>query len=135
MENFTFHHGAISVPDLEEAIAWYGAILGYQVEKRFDVPPAKARAAMLRRDALRVEVFEVRDGNPLPEERRVPVQDLRTHGNKHVAFRVPDMDEAIRQFEAKGVDIVFVVRESFGKGCFIRDCAGNLIEFVEEDAD
>lgn len=28
--------------------------------------------------------------------------------------------------------VAFVVRESFGNGCFIRDCAGNLIEFVEE---
>lgn len=37
--------------------------------------------------------------------------------------------------EAKEVDIAFVVRENFGKGCFIRDCAGNLIEFVEESND
>ena len=36
---------------------------------------------------------------------------------------------------AKQVDVAFVVREAFGKGCFIRDCAGNLIEFVEEPAD
>lgn len=135
MENFEFHHGAISVPDLEQAIAWYGDILGYEVEKRFDVKPANARAAMLRRQNMRIEVFEVRDGNPLPEDRRIPVRDLLTHGNKHVAYRVDDMEEAISQFEEKGVEIVFVVREAFGKGCFIRDCAGNLIEFVEEDAD
>jgi len=30
------------------------------------------------------------------------------------------------------VDIALIVREAFGKGCFIRDCASNLIEFVEK---
>lgn len=34
----------------------------------------------------------------------------------------------------KGADIAFVMREAFGKGCFLRDCASNLIEFVEEEA-
>ncbi len=38
----------------------------------------------------------------------------------------------MRELQAKGVEIVFVVREKFGRGFFIRDCAGNLIEFVEE---
>jgi catechol 2,3-dioxygenase-like lactoylglutathione lyase family enzyme len=135
MQEMCFHHGAISVPSLDEAIAWYRSVLGYEVEKRFDVAPAKAKAAMLRRHDMRVEVFEVQDASALPSDRTVPVLDLKTHGNKHVAYRVPDLDETIRQFEAKSVDIVFVVREKFGKGCFIRDCAGNLIEFVEEDAD
>ncbi|MDE2341659.1 MAG: VOC family protein, partial [Alphaproteobacteria bacterium] len=67
-----------------------------------------------------------------PEERRYPPSDIRTHGNKHVAFRVADVDAFVAEMKGKGADIAFVVRESFGKGCFIRDCAGNLIEFVEE---
>jgi len=32
----------------------------------------------------------------------------------------------------KQVDIAFVERENLGKGCCIRDGAGNLIVFVEE---
>jgi methylmalonyl-CoA/ethylmalonyl-CoA epimerase len=48
---------------------------------------------------------------------------------------VADLDEFLAEMEQKGADIAFVVREAFGKGCFIRDCAGNLIEFVEETDD
>ena len=65
MAEFTFHHGGVSVPSLDAAIAWYGRVLG-----------------------------------------------------------------CVR--EAKQVDIAFVVRKAFAKGCLIRDCAGNLIDFVEE---
>ncbi|MFT4055713.1 MAG: VOC family protein [Novosphingobium sp.] len=132
MPEFSFHHGGVSVPSLEEAINWYGRVLGFEVEKRFYIAPARAHAAMVRKGVLRFEIFEVEGAAPLPEERRFPPSDLRTHGNKHVAFRVEDLEEFLAEMEAKAVDVAFVVREAFGKGCFIRDCAGNLIEFVEE---
>ena len=131
---FTFHHGGVSVPDLQEAIRWYGRVLGFTVEKEFYIEAAKAKAAMIRRGPLRFELFEVEGAKPLPEERRHPPSDLMTHGNKHVAFRVENIDHFLREVEAAGADVAFVVREEFGKGCFIRDCAGNLIEFVEESA-
>lgn len=132
MAEFTFHHGGVSVPSLDEAIDWYASVLGFEVEKRFYIAPAKAHAAMVRKGPLRFELFEVEGAAPLPEERRFPPSDLKTHGNKHVAFRVEDLEEFLAEMEGKAVDVAFVVREAFGKGCFIRDCAGNLIEFVEE---
>lgn len=132
MPEFTFHHGGVSVPSLDEAIEWYGRVLGFAEEKRFTIPPARALAAMIRKGALRFELFEPEDGDPLPEGRSHPPSDIRTHGNKHVAFRVESLDAFIAEMTEKGVDVPFVVREEFGKGCFIRDCAGNLIEFVEE---
>jgi methylmalonyl-CoA/ethylmalonyl-CoA epimerase len=132
MAEFTFHHGGVSVPSLDEAIDWYGRVLGFEVEKRFYIAPARAQAAMVRKGPLRFEIFEVEGAAPLPDERRLPPTDLQTHGNKHVAFRVEDLEHFVAEMEAKQVDIAFVVREAFGKGCFVRDCAGNLIEFVEE---
>lgn len=132
MAEFTFHHGGVSVPSLDEAIGWYGRVLGFEVEKRFYIEPAKAHAAMIRKGPLRFELFEVEGAAPLPEDRRHPPRDLQTHGNKHVAFRVEDLEEFLAEMEQKQADVAFVVRESFGKGCFIRDCAGNLIEFLEE---
>ncbi|MEY4761836.1 MAG: hypothetical protein RLZZ200_1692 [Pseudomonadota bacterium] len=132
MADFSFHHGGVSVPDLDAAIEWYGRVLGFEVEKRFYIAPAKASAAMLRKGPLRFELFDVEGANPLPEERRHPPSDLRTHGNKHLAFRVESLDAFLEEMRTKGVDIAFVVREKFGTGAFIRDCAGNLIEFVEE---
>lgn len=129
---FTFHHGGVSVPSLDEAIKWYGEILGFEIERRFDIAAAKAKAAMIRRGSVRFELFEVENARPLPEERRYPPSDLMTHGNKHVAFRVDSLETFLAAVKARGADVAFVVREDFGKGCFLRDCAGNLIEFVEE---
>jgi catechol 2,3-dioxygenase-like lactoylglutathione lyase family enzyme len=132
MAEFTFHHGGVSVPSLDQAVVWYGDVLGFAVEKRFHIAAAKAQAAMLRKGPLRFELFEVEGAAPLPEDRRHPPADLRTHGNKHLAFRVESLDDFLAEMEAKAADIAFVVKEDFGRGCFIRDCAGNLIEFVEE---
>ena len=132
MAEFTFHHGGVSVPSLDEAIDWYGRVLGFEVEKTFYIEAAKSHTAMVRKGPLRFEIFEVEGAAPLPEDRRFPPRDLKTHGNKHVAFRVEDLEAFLTEMEEKQADIAFVVREVFGKGCFIRDCAGNLIEFVEE---
>ena len=132
MAEFSFHHGGVSVPSLADAIDWYGRVLGFAVEKRFLIAAAGADAAMIRKGPLRFELFEVPGAAPLPEDRRHPPADLRTHGNKHLAFQVADLELFLAEMAARQADIAFVVREEFGKGCFIRDCAGNLIEFVEE---
>ncbi len=126
------HHGGVSVPDLEASIRWYGDVLGFEVEKRFDIPPIPARVAMLRRGDLRIELFEVPAASPLPAERREPNLDVKTHGNKHVAFAIHDLDAVERELRRLGADIVFVGRFEFGSTIFIRDNAGNLIEFVLE---
>jgi catechol 2,3-dioxygenase-like lactoylglutathione lyase family enzyme len=127
-----FHHGGVSVPDLEASIRWYREVLGFEVEHRFEIPKAHAKVAMIRRGALRMELFEVEDGKPLPEERRVPDRDLQTHGNKHVCFGVQSVDAAERELRAKGVDIVFVGRVMQPPNIFMRDNSGNLIEFIEQ---
>lgn len=132
MAEFAFHHGGISVPDLDAAIGWYGDALGFEVEKRFFIEAARSDTAMLKKGPLRFEIFQVEGAAPLPEDRRHPPSDLMTHGNKHVAFQVADMGAFLNEMREKNVDIAFIVDEDFGRGCFIRDCAGNLIEFVEE---
>ncbi|MEY2942787.1 MAG: hypothetical protein RLY97_801 [Pseudomonadota bacterium] len=132
MAEFTFHHGGVSVPDLQAAIAWYGRVLGFELEREFFIPPAKAKAAMIRKGPLRFELFEPENGHPLPAGRSHPPSDLQTHGNKHLAFCVENLDLFIAEMAAKDVPVPFIVREKFGAGCFICDPAGNLIEFVEE---
>lgn len=126
------HHGAISVPNLDASIDWYRRILGFEVEQRFHIAAIPAEVAMLKRDALRIELFCVPGAAPLPDERRHPNTDVRTHGNKHVAFAVPDASAAKAEFEATGVEIALFVNASFGSAVFIRDNAGNLLEFVQQ---
>jgi methylmalonyl-CoA/ethylmalonyl-CoA epimerase len=124
------HHGGISVPDLEASIRWYAEVLDFEVEQRIEIPAIPAKVAMLRRGDLRLELFEVPGAQPLPEERRHPNLDLRTHGNKHLAFAIKDIDSAERELRSRGADIVWVRRFEFGANIFIRDNSGNLIELV-----
>lgn len=128
---FDFHHGGVSVPDLQQAIEWYRDMLGFEVESEFPIPAANAQVVMVRKGPLRFEIFEVEDATPLPDDRRYPNLDLKTHGNKHVAFQVNDMERMLQHLTDKGADIAMVVREEFGSAVFVRDCAGNLIEFVD----
>ena len=133
MSNFTFwhHHGGVSVPSLDEAIEWYGRVLGFALEKRFYIEAAKSHTAMVRKGPLRFEIFEVEGAAPLPEDRRHPPADVRTHGNKHVAFAIHDVISFGDELKARGVDVVWVHKFDHGANIFIRDCAGNLIEFLE----
>lgn len=126
-----FHHVGISVPSIDDAILWYSKTLGFHLDRRFSISKANAQAAILVNGTLRIELFEVTGAAPLPPDRREPNLDIMTHGNKHLAFAIDDLDDFLAMMIGRNADIALIVRESFGSGCFIRDCAGNLIEFVE----
>jgi methylmalonyl-CoA/ethylmalonyl-CoA epimerase len=126
------HHGGVSVPNLDESIEWYGKVLDFKVEKIFEIPQIPAKVAMLRRGDLRIELFEVPEATPMSPDRRIPDRDVHTHGNKHVAFAIRDVDPVEQELRARGADIVWVGRFKHGSNIFIRDNAGNLIELVQE---
>ena len=128
----TFHHAGISVPDLEASIAWYGEVLGFELSQRIAIDAIPAKVAMLKRGPLRIELFEVPGATPAHDDRRHPNRDPHTHGNKHVAFAVKDVDAMVAELKKRGADIVFAAKMPFGSFAFIRDNAGNLIEFVEQ---
>jgi methylmalonyl-CoA/ethylmalonyl-CoA epimerase len=125
------HHFGVSVPDLEAAIAWYEAVLGFALESQAMIDKIPARVAFLRRSDFRIELFEVPGAAPLPEDRRMPNLDLRTHGNKHLCFEVAEVPEAVSALRAASVDIAFEVVIDGAPVAFIRDVCGNLIELIE----
>jgi methylmalonyl-CoA/ethylmalonyl-CoA epimerase len=128
-----YHHSGVSVPELESSIAWYIEMLGFELEKQDYMAHLKAKVAFLRRDDLRVELFEVEGAVAMPEGRRDPDKDLCTRGNKHISYAVKDVRAAAEELKRRGVDIVFVV--DLGPGVtvsFIRDNAGNLIELTQQ---
>ena len=129
-------HCGLSVPDLEASIHWYSTMLDFVLEQRFALEVVPFKAAFLRRDSLRIELFEVAGAAPLPEQRRYPNEDLRTHGTKHIAFAVDDVYAVFAELKRRGVDIaaeIFTL-EGMGPGGFIRDNAGNLLEILERRA-
>lgn len=125
------HHFGISVPDLDAAVAWYGRMLGFTLEQQLAIDKIPARIAFVRRDQYRIEIFEVPGAAPLPAERRVPNLDLRTHGNKHMCFEVPDVRAAVAALRDAGADIAFELAVEGNPTAFIRDVSGNLIELLE----
>lgn len=125
------HHFGVSVPDLDAALSWYERMLGFCVEQRLYIDKIPARVAFARRGDFRIEFFEVEGASPLPAERRTPNQDVRTHGNKHLCFEVPDVPAAVAALRAAGADIAFEARIDGNPTAFVRDCAGNLIEFLQ----
>jgi methylmalonyl-CoA/ethylmalonyl-CoA epimerase len=128
-----YHHAGVSVPDLESSIAWYSNMLGFELVKRDYLAHIKAKVAFLRRDDMRVELFEVAGAAPMSEDRRGPDRDLYTHGNKHISYAVKDVRAAAEALKLRGVDIVFVIEVGPGVTvCYIRDNAGNLIELTQQ---
>jgi catechol 2,3-dioxygenase-like lactoylglutathione lyase family enzyme len=107
-------------------------MLGFTLERRYRLEAIPAEIAMIRNGALHVELFQVPDPQPKSPERSVPDDDVRTVGNKHVAFSVVDVRTTLEGLRAKGADIVWLKELSNGRAAaFIRDNEGNLIEFVQ----
>ncbi len=129
------NHFAISVADMEETINWYNRIFGFTVIDRSVVPGPEIKVAHMQGTGFILEIFEAPGAASLPEERRIPNQDLMTHGNKHISFGVPDGHKAKEELESMGVEVAMVAEVDGTYGVFIRDNTGNLIEIFEEVGD
>lgn len=124
-------HVGISVPDIDASIAWYARMFGFELEMRQHLSAISAEIAFLQRGDFRIELFEVEGAAPLPIERREPNLDLRTHGNKHVCYRLADVPGTVAVLRGRGADIVFEETINGTPMAFIRDNAGNLIELIQ----
>ena len=129
------NHFAISVADLEESIEWYSRIWGFTVIDRSEIPGQNVKVAHLQGKGFILEIFAAEGSEPLAEYRKIPNDDLRVQGNKHISFGVPDGPKAKAEMEAMGVEIVFIAIVDNTWGCFIHDNSGNLIEIFEEKGD
>ena len=130
--DIAWNHVALSVPNLAESIAWYEKMLGFKGTVRPGPPGARQQVADLRRGNITIELFQLTDAAPLPESRKNPSEDFRTHGVKHFGFEVKNLPAVLAELKAKGVKMAFELRvtptEDFA---FISDNAGNAIELIE----
>src|SRR5436190_17347263 len=132
--DIAWNHVALSVPNIAESIAWYEKMLGFKGVVRGGQanPNARQQVADLRRGNITIELFQLADAAPLPESRKNPSEDFRTHGVKHFGFEVKNLPAVLAELKAKGVKMAFDMRvtptEDFA---FISDNAGNAIELIE----
>ena len=128
-----WNHVALSVPNIAESIAWYDKMLGFKGTVRGQPNPnARQIVADLRRGNITIELFQVADAAPLPESRKNPSEDFRTHGVKHFGFEVKNLPAVLAELQAKGVKMAFDMRDApTERFAFISDNAGNAIELIE----
>jgi len=126
------NHFAISVADMEESIAWYERVFGFQVLDRSEIPGTGIKVSHMQAPGFTLEIFCAPDSNPLPEDRTIPNRDLLTQGNKHISFGVPDAHILLEEFEKLDVKVAFIAEVDSTYGVFINDNTGNLIEIFEE---
>ena len=132
--DIAWNHVALSVPNIAESIAWYEKMLGFKGVVRGGQPNPNARqqVADLRRGNVTIELFQLADAAPLPEARKNPSEDFRTHGVKHFGFEVKNLPAVLAELKTKGVKMAFDMRDTpTERFAFISDNAGNAIELIE----
>jgi methylmalonyl-CoA/ethylmalonyl-CoA epimerase len=96
------HHLGVAVDDLEAALSTYERLFGAELEQRATVADQGVEAASLRIGGGRVELLE-----PLAAD--TPVGRFlakRGPGMHHIAYEVPDVEEAIARLSDAGADLI-----------------------------
>jgi methylmalonyl-CoA/ethylmalonyl-CoA epimerase len=125
------HHVGLSVSDLEVSVKWYQEKLGFKLEKSLFIEQIPARVAFLVNGDFRLELFELSGAASMPEARRFPDQDLKTHGTKHLSLGVKDVRKTLEILKKRGVDVAMESVVEDKPMAFIRDNSGILIEINE----
>ncbi len=98
----TIDHVGVAVDDIDASIAYYRDVLGMPLVHRETVTDQGVEAALLDVGDGHVELL-----SPIGPE--TPVGKFlarRGAGLHHVAYRVPDVDEALATLEAAGVRLI-----------------------------
>jgi methylmalonyl-CoA/ethylmalonyl-CoA epimerase len=127
------HHFGMSVSDLDAAIDWFDRVLGFELDRKEDFLAAHGvHIAFIKNGDFYVELFQHDRAQPASPERGVPNEDIRTLGNKHMCFRVPDMGAMLERLQANEVLLVLGPFEAPGSvACFIHGPDGALIELIQ----
>ena len=114
METIGIHHVAVNVSDVEQGIRFYTEILGGQL--RSDRPDLGIAGAWIDLGDQQVHLVEA----PVP----------RNLG-QHFALRVSDLDAAVRELRAQGIEVADPSGIAANRQTFVVDPAGNPIELHE----
>ena len=121
-----FLHVSITVKDIDDSIRFYTDVIGLKLRTRREIPENKAEIAFLTDDQSDVQLEltywkEKKDWNQGDEL-------------DHLAFGVPDMNQAMKWFKDNNVEITkepYSLRGSTTRIAFIADPNGIWLEIIE----
>lgn len=109
---------SINVSDVPAALAFYTEVLG--MSRREDRPDFAFGGAWLDVGGQQVHLIDA----PVPENR-----------GQHFALRVEDLDAAVAELRAKGVEVSDPQPVGPGRQAFLFDPAGNMVELNQPNAE
>jgi len=130
MKILKIDHLGIAVPSLAQARAAFEA-LGFSVEGQHDVPTEKVRAAFLAVGESHLELLEPTD----PGSTLAKFLETRK-GLHHVCVQVDDIEAALAELKARGVQLLDEQPRVGAGGCRVafvhpRSAAGVLLELKQ----
>ena len=142
MRNARLLHYSHCVSDLARSRRFYTEVLGFTVVAEFDfddpatarvmgLPRAEFTGIFMQRDGMRLELIGFTE--PLPERTARP-RRANEIGHSHLSFYVLDLDQALAELRAQGVEVVDESRAVLPSGvecCVVRDPDGFPIEIVK----
>jgi catechol 2,3-dioxygenase-like lactoylglutathione lyase family enzyme len=130
---FTFDHVGISVSNLDRSIEFYTKIFGFKCERIIETPMGNGKVALLQKEGITIEMLGYSNVLPLPDDRKIPAEDIKTIGVKHFAIRVNDIMGAADFLKKNGVE--FISEPTLGvrgwRRFFVKDPDGIPLELTE----
>jgi len=95
-------HIGIAVSNLEEAVSYYEQVLGLACYAIEEVKDQKVRTAFFRVGETKIELLESTEADG-PVSKFI---EKRGQGIHHIAFAMDDADQALKEAEARGVQLI-----------------------------
>lgn len=126
-------HIGIAVSSLDESIPFFEKLLGIKCYAIEEVKDQKVRTAFLQIGQTKIELLESTD----PEGPIGKFLEKKGEGIHHLAFAVGQTDEALKEAEASGIQLIDKVQRKGAEGLNIgflhpKSTKGILIEFCSK---
>ncbi|MBB6218484.1 methylmalonyl-CoA/ethylmalonyl-CoA epimerase [Anaerosolibacter carboniphilus] len=127
-------HIGVAVKSLDETLKFYQDMLGLELHGTEVVDEQKVKVAFLPVGDTEVELLESTD----PEGPIAKFIEKKGEGIQHIAFRVPNIEEAIAELMGKGVKMIDE-KPRYGAGgakiafCHPKSTNGVLVELSERE--
>jgi methylmalonyl-CoA/ethylmalonyl-CoA epimerase len=126
-------HIGIAVKDLDTAITYYENVLGLECYAIEEVADQKVKTAFFKVGQTKIELLESTD----PEGPIGKFIEKRGEGVHHIAFNVPGLEDALKEIDENGIQLIDKEPRKGAEGMNIaflhpKSTFGVLTEFCEE---